>query len=56
MKLRVTLITENDKPVPDNVTDEQMEIATKCAWNILLDTLKDKDEIAYVEECELVER
>ena len=56
MKLRVTLITENDKPVPDNVTDEQMEEATKFGWGIVLNMLKDQGEIAYVEECELIER
>ena len=56
MKVRVTLITENDKPVPDNVTDEQMEIATKYGWEVLLNMLKDQGEIAYVEKCELIER
>ena len=57
MKLRVTLMTENDKHVGDEVTDERILGAAEMGWNTLLKMLSGPDgEEAYVENVELVER
>ena len=56
MKIRVTLMTENDRDVPENMTDEEFERLAVVGWDALLATLKGSDEVAYVEKCELVER
>jgi hypothetical protein len=54
MKIRVTLMTENDKPLPEGVSKEQMEERTAMAWDIMLKLMGGPDK-GYVESCELVE-
>lgn len=56
MKIRVTLMTENDRDVPENMTDEEFERLAVVGWDALLAMLKGDDEVAYVGKCELVER
>lgn len=55
MKIRVTLMTENDKHLP-GYSKEEIEDATKKLWDAFLSTmLVADDDKAYVESCELVE-
>lgn len=57
MKIRVTLMTENDKHLDEKYTKEQIEEMTKRAWDLLLSMLnQDPSENAFVESCELIER
>ena len=53
MKIRVTIMSENDKHIPD-LSKETIEAIAKTGWQIVLDSLG-SDDIAYVESCELVE-
>lgn len=58
MKIRTTIITENDAHLP-GVPKEQIEALNITAWTEALTHLisccKDNSENAYVESCELVE-
>lgn len=57
MKLRVTIISENDRHI-SNESKEKIEEAAKKGWNILLNTLSmlsSDDSNAHVESCELLE-
>ena len=54
MKIRVTIMTENDKHRLD-VPKEKIEQVARTGWNQLLTDLTPSDEKAYVESCELVE-
>lgn len=59
MKVKVTVIFENDKHVPDNVTTEKIERLSKSAWQMLFDQVildGGEDETAEVISCEVVER
>jgi hypothetical protein len=56
MKIRITIMTENDKHFPDDVSDQRIEAATKVGWMALLNMLKDDGESVSVEKCELIER
>lgn len=60
MKIRVTIMTENDKHLDEKYTKEQIEAVTKRAWQAIVDDLlltsEDTSERAVVESCELVER
>ena len=55
MKVRVTLITENDKPV--SMLGENPEVAIKRAWDLVLAMLslesKDPSYRAFVESVEI---
>lgn len=53
MKVRVTIMTENDKHLPD-FSKEEIETIAKLGWNAILATFETSD-VAYVESCELVE-
>lgn len=55
MKIRVVLMTENDKHV--DLPKEQIEESTKAAWELLFKMLiaNSPSEKAIVESCELVE-
>lgn len=59
MKLRITLMTENDKTI--DADKETIEAIGKRGWQCLIDlinlqaTIDGKNEIAYVEKVELVE-
>lgn len=55
MKIRVTLMTENDKHLP-GYSKEEIEAEAKDGWNTLLAALLlGCDDTAYTESCELVE-
>ena len=59
MKIRVTIMTENDKHIDDQYSKELIERKTKDGWDFVLKALaisSDKNETASVESCELVER
>lgn len=56
MKLRITLVTENDKHL--NVTKEEIEDAAKKSWELLcmmFNNTYDQTEKVTVEKCKLVE-
>lgn len=58
-KIRVTIMTENDKHFDERYSDEQIEIAAKEAWNKVIDLLSNPlfgDDRGIVEKCELIER
>ena len=60
MKIRVTLMTENDKSLPEGVSKERMEAEARMGWQMLLnmftsDEFNTNNDTAYVESCELVE-
>lgn len=59
MKIRVTIMTENDKHLDDQYSKELIERKAKDGWDFVLKALaisSDKNETASVESCELVER
>lgn len=57
MKIRVTIMTENDEHVDEQYTDERIVIAASKAWDMILQQMtKGLDERGYVEKCEVVER
>ena len=56
MKVRVTLMTENDKH--SNLTKEEIEEAAKKSWELLcmmFNNTYNQTETVAVEKCELVE-
>lgn len=53
MKIRLTVLTENDKHV--NVPKEELERKTKAAWNMFFAMLSESGETATIEKCEVVE-
>lgn len=53
MKIRLTIMTENDKHV--DVSKEELEQKTKAAWKLFLDAISNGDEQAILEKCEVVE-
>ena len=58
MKVRVTLMTENDKHVDESVSDEKIQKLAELSWSVVADTLSnyDGDDITIVEKVEVVER
>lgn len=56
MKIRVTLMTENDKHPDESSTDEAIVKAATIGWNALLAMLSKTNDKAVVENIELVER
>lgn len=56
MKIRVTLMTENDKHL--NVSKEEIEEKAKIGWELLcmmFNNTYGQEDVATVEKCELVE-
>ena len=54
MKIRLTLLTENDKQRPPELTEEKV----KAAWQIVVDAMclmSDSDDTCVVEKAEFVE-
>ena len=54
MKIRLTLLTENDKQRPPDLTEEKV----KAAWQIVVNAMclmSDSDDICVVEKAEFVE-
>ena len=59
MKLRITIMTENDKRLNEKYSKELIERKAKDAWDLVLKMLvlsNEENETAQVEKCELVER
>ena len=59
MKIRVTLLTENDKHLDESISKERIETEAKLAWEAImtyLSKLSNDESNAIVESCELVER
>ena len=59
VKIRITIMTENDKHLDEKYSKELIEQKTKDGWDFVLKALaisSDKNETASVESCELVER
>ena len=58
MKIRVTLMTENDKHIPvDKINDEELLKKTKQGWDLLLAMINAQgNESSVVENIEIVER
>ena len=54
MKIRVTLMTENDKHM--DASNDKLQEITKAAWDMLLAMVSADDETGYVESVEIVER
>lgn len=56
MKIRVTIMTENDKHLPD-IPDEQLKAITQGAWQLMLKLVNaNPEETAIVEKVEIVEK
>lgn len=58
MKVRVTLMTENDKPYPAGTSKKVMEEIAKGAWDmalILLMHMLKSDDKANVEKIEIID-
>lgn len=56
MKIRIVLMTENNEPLPEGFTKEDMERTTKIAWNYILSQMtRGIEDNGYVESVELVE-
>jgi hypothetical protein len=56
MKIKLSIVTENDKHFPDNISDDKIESVTGKAWLMLLNMIRDKDESVYIESVEVLER
>ena len=59
MKIRITIMTENDKHLDEKYSKELIEQKAKDGWDFVLKAIaisSDKNETAFVESCELVER
>lgn len=58
MKVRVTLMTENDKHVDESVSDEKLQKLAELSWSVVADNLSnyDDDDITIVEKVEVLER
>ena len=59
MKIRVTIMTENDKHLDEKYSKELVEQKAKDGWDFVLKAMSlssDKNETAFVENCELVQR
>ena len=59
-KIRITIMTENDKHFDDTYSNERIEDTAKKAWQWVFDAMRMgdpfTDEKATVEKCEVVER
>lgn len=58
MKVRVTLMTENDRHADESVSDEKIQKLAELSWSVVADTLSnyDEDDITIVEKVEVLER
>lgn len=59
MKIRITIMTENDKHLDEKYSKEFIEQKSKDGWDFVLKSMllsSDKNETVFVENCELVER
>ena len=59
MKIRITIMTENDKHLDEKYSKEFIEQKAKDGWDFVLKAMllsSDKNETVFVENCELAER
>ena len=59
MKIRITIMTENNKHLDEKYSKELIEQKAKDGWDFALKALallSEKNETASVESCELMER
>lgn len=56
MKVRVTLMTENDKHVDENISDEEIQKQVEWTWNLATSVLSVDNDVCIVEKVEVVER
>ena len=59
MKIRITIMTENNKHLDEKYSKELIEQKAKDGWDFALKALalsSENNETASVESCELVER
>ena len=55
MKIRLTIMTENDKHIDSDISKEKMERTVSSAWEYILHQMADDGEKAIVEKCEVIE-
>lgn len=56
MKIKLSIVTENDKHFSDNISDDKIKAVAGKAWLMLLNMMCDKGESAYIESVEVLER
>ena len=56
MKIKVSFVTENNKHLRDDISNDKIEAVTGKAWLMLLNMMRDKDENVYIESVEVLER
>ena len=57
MKIRLTIMTENDKHLKDGVSDRDVASKVAFAWNqILAAVTEGTNDSGYIENVEIVER
>lgn len=58
MKVRVTLMTENNKHINEDISDYEVQKMAEDAWFLFITALNEKtgDDKAYLEKVEVVER
>lgn len=54
MKVRLTIMTENDKPLTNDITETKIKNAWQALWDILVATGSDPSEKVIVEKAEIV--
>lgn len=56
MKVRATLMTEDDEHLDDTISDEKLQRLAELGWSVVADTLSNDDKICIVEKVEVLER
>ena len=58
MKVRVTLMTENNKHINEDISDYEVQKIAEDAWLLFITALNEKtgEDKAYLEKVEVVER
>lgn len=55
MKIRLTIMTENDKPRTDDISEEKVKRAWQTIFDFIMLTSSDPSEKVLVEKAEFVE-
>ena len=55
MKVKLEILTMNDKTIPDGIDIHDLENRVKNAWEIILNCIADEGDIALVKEVEIFE-
>lgn len=56
MKVRLTIMTENDNHIDTDISNEVLEQKIGSAWEYLLNLICEGSDKAIVEKCEVVEK